>query len=146
MAAPEQWWVIWSVAASGLKYGQRQFHIVESPSKPKPTGTGAALTTVEGPYRSKKAAEAAVGSSTGTTGVGTNPAIGGAGLANQPPALPSNPLGAIGHWIGELVAHLTDAAMWRSIGWLALGILCIFTGVLLWIKQTSGSLPVPFPV
>lgn len=40
----------------------------------------------------------------------------------------------IGHWIGDLVSHLTDAAMWRSIGWLVLGILFIVAGFV-WLAK-----------
>lgn len=42
-------------------------------------------------------------------GQGTNDVTSATGLAE------------IGHYIGELVSHLTDVHMWISIGWIALG-------------------------
>jgi hypothetical protein len=56
-----------------------------------------------------------------------------------PPSIP-NPLsgiGAVGHWIGDIVEHLTDTAMWRSLGWMWLGIMLVVTGIYLWFRTSS---------
>ena len=53
----------------------------------------------------------------------------------------SNPiawLGAIAHWIGEAVAHILDVHMWRSIGWITLGIVLLVLGIFLWILPMRG--------
>jgi hypothetical protein len=51
-------------------------------------------------------------------------------------------LWSVGHWIGELVSHLTDIHMWISIGWLALGLLLLITGIMMLGKnQLAGGLP-----
>lgn len=46
-------------------------------------------------------------------------------------------LGAIGHWIGEAVAHILDVHMWRSIGWITLGVVLLVLGLLLWLKKEN---------
>jgi len=43
-------------------------------------------------------------------------------------------VGAIAHWIGDLVEHLTDVHMWISLGWIALGLLLVALGINLWFK------------
>ena len=61
----------------------------------------------------------------------------------------SNPLawlGAIAHWIGEAVAHILDVHMWRSIGWIVLGVVLMVAGILLWLKKENylpSAVPVP---
>lgn len=61
----------------------------------------------------------------------------------------SNPLawlGAIAHWIGEAVAHILDVHMWRSIGWIVLGVVLMVAGIILWLKKENylpSAVPVP---
>lgn len=45
----------------------------------------------------------------------------------------------IGHWVATAVAYVTDGAMWRSLGWLALGFIMLLSGVLLWILKTTDT-------
>lgn len=118
------WWVIWVSPASALKQGQRQFHVVQSAQQPAQVGGsqfGGLVLQVEGPYPTKAAAEAAVGSSTGTTGIGTGPGS----QANQPP---TNPLDALST-IGSTLSRLASANLWERVGMVILGIVLISAGV-----------------
>jgi hypothetical protein len=142
------WWVVWVVPASGIKGGQRQFHIVQAKVQPVvgSTAFGGIIVQVQGPYDTQAKAQAAVGSSTGSTGTG--PGIANPNSqANQPPANPFAGLLEIAHWIGDLVTALTDARMWISLGWLLLGL--ILVAIAVWILgKNEGVLPdtVPVPV
>jgi len=120
-----QWWVVWTASASGLKYGQRQFHIISgTPPAAGAQDFGGIVETVQGPYASRAAAEAAVGSSTGTTGTG--PGIANPGnQANQPPANPLTGITAI----GDFFSRLTQASTWERIGEVVLGLILIAVGV-----------------
>ena len=53
----------------------------------------------------------------------------------------------IGHWIGVLVTHLTDIFMWRSLGWITLGLVLLIVGIMLLLRKMD-VLPsvVPVPV
>lgn len=44
----------------------------------------------------------------------------------------------IGHWVGIAVAYITDGAMWRSIGWVALGAALLIIGIILWWRSTEA--------
>jgi hypothetical protein len=54
-----------------------------------------------------------------------------------------------GSWgfVKAFLEHLADGKMWRSLGWLALGVLLIAMGLILWLRK-SGAIPgvVPVPV
>ena len=145
MAPPESWYVIWTDNPAVSQRLQVQSYEIVQTQKPPSAGStfeGLTVTSVQGPYKTKAEAQSAIGA-TSTSGVGEGA---GSGVASANVPNPFSWLGVIGHWIGDLVEHLTDAAMWKSIGWLALGILLIITGILLWVKQNTGSLPAPFPV
>lgn len=52
----------------------------------------------------------------------------------------------IGHYVGDFVTHLTDGAMWRSLGWLALGLVLMIVGILMLLRKQDlipDVLPVP---
>ena len=51
----------------------------------------------------------------------------------------------VAHWIGELVTHLTDIFMWRSLGWILLGLVLLVVGILLLLKKMD-VLPTVVPV
>ena len=127
------WYVIWTASVSGLKEGQRQFHVVQT-AKPPAFGSNydnADVVEVQGPYTSKSAAENAVGSSTGTTGVGpgiANPDS----KANQPPALPTG-LDAI----GDFFADLSQEATWIRVAKILVGATIIIIGIVVMVKDTS---------
>ena len=102
-------------------------------------GTGA---DVLGPFATQpEAAAAGKAASAPTTGPG------GPGLHPQAPTgLPGgipNPFGflaalgwiqEIGHWVGIVVAAVTDLHTWISIGWLTLGFWMLLIGILLWLR------------
>lgn len=43
----------------------------------------------------------------------------------------------IGHWIGEAVAHILDIHMWRSIGWITMGLVLLVLGIFLWLRKAD---------
>lgn len=53
----------------------------------------------------------------------------------------------IGHWIGVFVSAITDGAMWRSLGWITLGLILMVVGILMLLRKMD-VLPdvVPIPV
>jgi uncharacterized membrane protein YedE/YeeE len=80
----------------------------------------------------------------------TNPAAGvtSAGLsAAGGVANAASGAGGIADALSAFFAAVTDVYMWRSLGWLALGIVLLFAGAALWLKK-EGALPsvIPLPV
>jgi hypothetical protein len=116
MAAPEQWWVILAApAAHGAPGG---YQVVQSASRPNP-GHGSAVAA--GPFPSKADAQSWVNNKT---------------KISLPFNIP-NPfswVGGIEHWVGLAVASVTDVHLWISLGWLGLGALLLFWGIILWLK------------
>ena len=51
------------------------------------------------------------------------------------------PLAAIGGSFEALFTALTDGRMWRSLGWIILGIMLMWTGILLWIGPGAARFP-----
>jgi hypothetical protein len=88
------------------------------------------------------------------TGVGyaiyssSNPAavVGGGKTGGQIAGAAGNWLQAIAHWIGEAVAHILDIHMWRSIGWITLGIVLLVLGIFLWLRKSDLIEPFPAPI
>jgi hypothetical protein len=109
------WWVIFDT-----RPGQAADRVVESATRPP----GKPGELVEGPFPTKAAADAAAAPGKRPTG---NPSI----------PNPLSGIGAVGHWIGAAVEHLTDGAMWRSLGWLALGGILVIAGIYLWFRTSS---------
>jgi hypothetical protein len=104
---------------------------------------------IYGPYPSQAAAKAAENRAgqlaARQTYRGKNVSQGPGGFnipGNQAPPNPFSWVGAISHWIGDFVLHLTDVHMWISIGWITLGAVLIFAGIMLWLKvpQTAAAL------
>jgi hypothetical protein len=95
----------------------------------KPFPPGQALVD-SGPYATQAAAEAAAQK------LRTAP-VPGTSIPN-----PFSWVGAVAHWIGDFALHITDAPMWISIGWITLGAILIFSGIMLWLKipQQAGKL------
>ncbi len=81
-----------------------------------------------GPYNTEKEATSAIPAIQKA-----KPAPGA--LAQAVPQLKG--LEGIAHIIGDFFSGITDGKMWRSLGWLLLGILILFAGTALWAK---GSL------
>jgi hypothetical protein len=78
----------------------------------------------------------------GTLGITGIPGSGGTALSGLGGLFGG--LTEIGHFFGVLVSNLTDVHMWISLGWLLLGALLVFWGILLWLKvpQKSAGLAV----
>jgi len=117
MAAPEQWWVILTQTGKFNTTGR----VVQSASKPVAGGG----ETVQGPFATRAAAEAALHQQ-------ANP-----GPPPIPPISIPNPfswVGAVAHWIGDAVLHVTDVNMWISVGWILLGLALVALGINLWLK------------
>ena len=117
MAAPERWWIV--------AHPERPTAATVISSAGRPGGPE--WIVVAGPFPTKAAAQASLTQ------------------RDKPPTIPlPNPfkpltdLGKVGHWIGDVVLHLTDGAMWRSLGWLLLGAFLVIAGIYLWFR-TSGT-------
>jgi hypothetical protein len=109
------------------------------------TGTlnGQQVSRFQGPFTSESAARAANpsgGSESQVIAAGAGAglqAAGGVGLPTIPGADASNPLAGIGDVAAALKAFysaVTDGKMWRSLAWIALGLLLMVNGILLWLK------------
>lgn len=59
---------------------------------------------------------------------------------------PLSGLEGISRVLGDVGTALTDGKLWRSLGWLVLGVLLLFTGVFLWMKSQGIAPPVPIPI
>lgn len=70
---------------------------------------------------------------------GAAPITGTAGEAatGQTGALP-NPLAALGS-LEAFFKVVTDGKLWRSLGWVLLGVILVMAGVLLWIAPTAAK-------
>ncbi len=86
----------------------------------KPFPPGALVDS--GPYATQAAAEAAAQK------LRTAPVPG------TPIPNPFSWVGAVAHWIGDAVLHVTDVNMWISVGWILLGLLLVALGINLWLK------------
>jgi len=108
--APQKWWVINVPVGHATPYT-----VIQAPAKPE--------LYAAGPFPTQAKAQEWITSK-----------------EQKFPQLP-NPLsgiGAVGHWVGLAVEHLADGAMWRSLGWLLLGMILVIAGVYLWFR-TSAS-------
>lgn len=106
-----KWWVIGTQGESRVT----PYQAIESAKKP--------AGSVAGPFATKAEADSWIAKQEG----------------KFPISIP-NPLsgiGAVGHWIGLAVEHLSDGAMWRSLGWLALGAFLVIAGIYLWFRTSS---------
>ncbi len=53
-----------------------------------------------------------------------------------------------GSWgfVKAFAEHLADGKMWRSLGWIVLGVILMFTGLMLWLRKADvipAAVPVP---
>ena len=121
------WWVSWQPDAPA---GQPPYVILNQASKPAPFVAG----RVDGPYDSQAAAQQAA--STATPPPST-------AQASSSPSLPS-PFTDVAHALTAFYDVLTNGKMWRSLGWLLLGIGLMITGIWLWLGHPLPSaIPVP---
>jgi hypothetical protein len=129
------WYVIWTDnAAVSQRFQVQTYHII-STAKPPAVGSiyaGGTVTSVQGPYTSRKAAESAIGSTT-TSGVGEGS---GSGVASGNVNIPA-PLGGLAA-IGDFFQRLTQAHTWERIGEVVLGLILIAVGV----AKITNAIPV----
>lgn len=118
MAPPEKWWV---TLTTGGHAGQA-YAVVTSPTRPK---SSAGTRVVAGPFATREAAEKYVSDQTKVH------------VPRVPIPNPLSGIGAVAHWIGKAVLDITDAAMWRSLGWLALGAFLVIAGIYLWFRTSA---------
>lgn len=134
MASTDPWWVIEAnIGASSPTY-----QVVQGPPPgPNPAFTVTANGTsvkVTGPFASQAAAQATIpkGAAMGPGG----PTAPGAAAPNTSVPGTSGLFSAFSSIANALTAfydEITNGKMWRSLGWLVLGIVLMFIGVLLWI-------------
>jgi hypothetical protein len=106
-----KWWVI----STGGETRVTPFEVLESAKKP--------AGSVAGPFGTKAEAQGWI-----------------TAKEKKFPIDVPNPLsgiGAVAHWIGTVVEHLTDGAMWRSLGWMGLGAALVMAGIYLWFRTSS---------
>jgi hypothetical protein len=126
MADP--WWVVEAnIGASSPTY-----QVEQGATKPDArlvlTANGTTVK-VTGPFATQAAAQATIpaGASTGPggpTAAGVNPS-------------PTAVFSSIQNALSAFYDKLTDGKMWRSLGWLLLGVLLMITGVALWIGPSA---------
>lgn len=108
----------------------------------RPTAYGAAFSNVLAHFGAPKGIEGsqqpfgvlpqALVGALGTIGITGIPGSGGTALSGLGGLFGG--LSEVGHFFGVLVANLTDVHMWISLGWLLLGAILVFWGILLWLK------------
>ena len=157
-AGSKPWWVVWyePLATRAPGTAASRFLIVQAASKGDISAStiGGAITRIDGPFKTRADAQkdAGKGPVPGTGGLTNVQASGGADVRVNL----SNPLnwlqdighwlGVAAHWLGEVVAHILDIHMWRSIGWITLGAVLLVLGILLWLKKENylpSAVPVP---
>ena len=110
-----QWWTVPKLMATG-RGDVQEFIAVQAATKP--------ANAIGGPYATQAEAEKAI--------IAHN---------SQPPKLP-NPLSGIdraGAVLEAFYKNLTDGKMWRSLGWIALGIVLIIAGIMMWMKAPQKA-------
>lgn len=120
------WWVTYT-SVSPHEGGTLDAQAVESAKKPTkpPSPLEVFGQPPTGPYPDKAAAEK-VATAYNKSHLDTIPT----------PSIP-NPLSALGQIAAAIRAFfdaITDAAMWRSIGWIFLGMWMIWVGIMLWLR------------
>lgn len=119
----DPWWIILTASATGGS----GFMVVQG-SQAEIDRKYGGPPVVRGPFSTQADAEK---SAKGAVGSGSN------SISEQGPVAGGNPLDALGeiaHWAGVIITNLTDVHMWISLGWMALGLILITMGILLWLK------------
>lgn len=148
MAATKPWWeVVYSTIAGGGRSAYVTGHGIEVVQA---ASSAAALAqvqaehhgaegTVNGPYPTRAAAQAQAKADTAAQAAGTETGSGGTGTSSNPKTnINIDPLAGIAGSLEAFFGALTDGKMWRSIGWILLGILLMLLGVALWIGPSAA--------
>ena len=88
-----------------------------------------------GPYNTQAEAQAAV-----ATIQKSNPAP---GALQQITGINPNVFSSVQNALTGFYDKLTDGKMWRSLGWIILGVLLMFIGISLYLKKTIASTIIP---
>lgn len=133
------WWVI-----VGTQYGSKPTYTyfqgtqADAQKRASMTVEVSSQKNLFGPYNTEQDAEDAVAGK-GSQPV-TEPTIPG-GYSEYPGDLNlPNPFSSIEQALSTFYDALTNYRMWRSLGWLALGVFMIFAGMFLWLKQTVNPI------
>lgn len=149
-AGSKPWWVVWYEPVGGHAPGTApsRFLIIQTAAKSDISASsigGGAITRIDGPFKTRADAQkdAGKGPVPGTGQITNVQASGGADVRINL----SNPLnwlqdighwlGVAAHWVGEAVAHILDIYMWRSIGWITLGLVLLVAGIFLWLRKAD---------
>lgn len=142
MAATPWWEVVYSTIAGGGRSAYVTGHGIEVVQAASAAAALAQVQaehhgaegTVNGPFATRAAAEAQKKADTAAQASGTETGSGGTGTSPNPKTnINIDPLAAIGGSLEAFFTALTDGKMWRSLGWILLGILLMIVGVVLWI-------------
>jgi uncharacterized membrane protein len=128
MASTDPWWAIASTSyGNPPSWAYFQGTQAEAEAKAKTMVEVATTNAVNGPYDTKADAEAAVksGAITAPSAGNDNP-LPGAGASFQD----------VAHALAAFYDKVTDGKMWRSLGWLLLGVILMIAGVALLLRKS----------
>lgn len=134
------WFVVLSVPANDPN-GIITASVVEYPTEAAFTKATNIIPAKSGPnqdeFTTKAAAQAAANAYNGKPASQKNlgspgPAPAGASAVNTPGFTLPNPFGDVASALSAFYAQVTKASMWKSLGWVLLGILIMLIGILLW--------------
>jgi hypothetical protein len=129
-----QWWLVsWfpsgSVSSRLVAPAQPNYRIVEAPTAQKAKDQVKNVAegqpvNADGPFKTRADAQAAESDNRKKIA-----------KKEQAGSLPNlNPLSGIEGLFSGFFQVLTDGKMWRSLGWIVLGLVLLFMGVSLWLK------------
>lgn len=129
MANP--WWVIVFTSEGGApSYEYFQGTQAQAQARASQAAEVSSQQNLFGPYDTKADAQQAV------QGKGANPVT--APTPGGGPVLP-NPFTDVAHALSAFYDVLTNGKMWRSLGWLLLGVILMFSGIFMLIGKRSPA-------
>lgn len=140
----DQYWVTWPDISDSNQARDRALIWGPQP-KPPPQVTSPVRMFQAGPFATKADAQK-YKDSIGTGKVlppGGTPVVGSSGRGTTQTIENANPLAGlegIAHIMGDFFSGITDGKMWRSLGWLTLGIVLFLGGLALWLKGSLNPL------
>jgi len=134
------WWIIWAPDAPAGEPSYTLFQGAKSQADAEALKVVAG--SADGPYATKADAQQAVTSGSAKKPPSTAQASNQPSLSNVPVVGPviggiTSDVQAIGDVAAALEAFfsaITDAKMWKSLGWLLLGVAFLTMGILLWLR------------
>ncbi len=130
MAGQTQWWVIWANNQPVAGVGVTATTFAGTKAQADARAAKVVDGTVTGPYATEAAALAAIKAAGGS---------GSGSTVTSPPAGPQQAgLEGLAKIFGDFFTGLTDGKIWRSLGWIVLGIALMLAGVLWWIGPSAA--------